>query len=301
MTKLRLGLSPLALIILLAAGASVAQAQATRTWVSGVGNDADPCSRTAPCKTFAGAISKTAAGGEISVLDPGGFGAVTITKSITINGNGQLAGILASLTTGIIVNAGVNDVITIKNVDINGAGNGIRGINFVAGKTLNLKNVWISGFTNEGIQFAPANGGNLVTDEVTIQKCTGSGIRLAATANFSFATINRTHISGMGVDGVKIDSGGRATIRDSILSQNTGNGVTVGTNGGANLESTLVNNNNVGFSQNNPGGTSLLSNVTIINNNTGISNAAGFVVSFGNNRINSNSTNGAPTSNVGQQ
>src|ERR1041385_4496677 len=79
---------------------SVAHAQATRTWVSGVGDDANPCSRTAPCKTFAGAISKTASAGEISVLDPGGFGAVTITKSITINGDGTLAGILASLTNG---------------------------------------------------------------------------------------------------------------------------------------------------------------------------------------------------------
>jgi len=78
-------------IVLLAtfAIATSAQAQATRTWVSGVGDDANPCSRTAPCKTFAGAISKTAAGGEISVLDPGGFGAVTITKSITINGDGK--------------------------------------------------------------------------------------------------------------------------------------------------------------------------------------------------------------------
>src|SRR4051794_27676469 len=89
-----------------------ASAQATRTWVSGVGDDANPCSRTAPCKTFAGAISKTAAGGEISVLDPGGFGAVTITKSITINGTGTLAGILASLTNGVIVNgAGIHVVL----------------------------------------------------------------------------------------------------------------------------------------------------------------------------------------------
>jgi hypothetical protein len=66
--------------------AAPAQAQATRTWVSGVGDDANPCSRTAPCKTFAGAISKTAPGGEIDALDPGGFGALTITKSITIDG-----------------------------------------------------------------------------------------------------------------------------------------------------------------------------------------------------------------------
>jgi len=75
---------------------AVAEAQATRTWVSGVGDDANPCSRTAPCKTFAGAISKTAPGGEINALDPAGYGAVMITKSITIDGGGTLASILAS-------------------------------------------------------------------------------------------------------------------------------------------------------------------------------------------------------------
>src|SRR3954451_11219280 len=87
------------------------QAQATRTWVSGVGDDVNPCSRTAPCKTFAGSISKTAAGGEIDCLDPGGFGAVTITKAITIDCSGTFGSILASGTNGIIVNAGVNDVV----------------------------------------------------------------------------------------------------------------------------------------------------------------------------------------------
>src|ERR1044071_7744479 len=83
-----------------------ANAQATRTWVSGVGNAANPCSRTAPCKTFAGAISKTAAGGEINALDPGGYGAVTITKSITIDGTkgAGFGSILASGTNGVNVN-----------------------------------------------------------------------------------------------------------------------------------------------------------------------------------------------------
>src|SRR3954470_15467436 len=95
---------------------------ATRTWVSGVGDDANPCSRTAPCKTFAGAISKTAAGGEIDVIDPGGFGTVTITKSITIDGQGTMASILASATNGINVNAGAGDTVILRNLSINGAG-----------------------------------------------------------------------------------------------------------------------------------------------------------------------------------
>src|SRR5436853_5635877 len=138
MRKIRLTLNLLAVSIVCLMCSTLANAQATRTWVSGVGDDANPCSRTAPCKTFAGAISKTAAGGEISVLDPGGFGAVTITKSITIDGDGTLAGILASLTNGIIVNAGVNDKVVIRNVSLNGVGNGINGIRFLAGNQLSV-------------------------------------------------------------------------------------------------------------------------------------------------------------------
>src|SRR6266852_5080360 len=96
MNKFRFTINALAIAIFTFAFASMAQAQATRTWVSGVGDDVNPCSRTAPCKTFAGAISKTADGGEIDALDPGGFGTVTITKSITIDGGGTFGSILAS-------------------------------------------------------------------------------------------------------------------------------------------------------------------------------------------------------------
>src|SRR5258706_14203720 len=116
MKSIRLAINVLAVCVACLICSSLAQAQASRTWVSGVGDDANPCSRTAPCKTFAGAISKTAPCGEISVLDPGGFGAVTITKAITINGDGTLAGILAANVNGIIVNAGVNDVVIIRGI-----------------------------------------------------------------------------------------------------------------------------------------------------------------------------------------
>src|SRR6185503_11087558 len=118
MSKARFVVNALALIVLTLGVSSLANAQATRTWVSGVGDDANPCSRTAPCKTFAGAISKTATLGEISVLDPGGFGVVTITKSITINGDGTLAGILAAGTFGILVNA-PGGVVYLRNITIN--------------------------------------------------------------------------------------------------------------------------------------------------------------------------------------
>src|SRR5881296_1387534 len=104
--------------------AGTAHAQATRTWVSGVGDDANPCSRTAPCKTFAGAISKTAAKGEINVLDPGGFGAVTITKSISIEAVGVIAGVLVSGTNAIVINALPTDVIVLRGLTIEGLGTG---------------------------------------------------------------------------------------------------------------------------------------------------------------------------------
>src|SRR5258706_2307522 len=96
-----------------------AMAKATRTWVSGVGDDANPCSRTAPCKTFAGAISKTAVGGEINCIDPGGFGGVTITKAITIDCANTEAGVLVAGTNGITVNAGTG-VVTLRGLDLIG-------------------------------------------------------------------------------------------------------------------------------------------------------------------------------------
>src|SRR5574338_693370 len=100
MSKARLFVNCLALFVLTLGISSIANAQATRTWVSGVGDDANPCSRTAPCKTFAGAISKTAASGEINCLDPAGYGAVTITKAITIDCVHTEGGVLAALTNG---------------------------------------------------------------------------------------------------------------------------------------------------------------------------------------------------------
>src|SRR5262245_31782714 len=117
--KLHLARTTIGFIGCLFLGSSLAYAQATRTWVSGVGSDANPCSRTAPCQTFAGAISKTAAGGEIDALDPHGYGSVTITKSIIIDGSpGNIAGVLASGTNGIVVNAPAGSIVTLRNLDV---------------------------------------------------------------------------------------------------------------------------------------------------------------------------------------
>src|SRR5438309_2758248 len=143
MNKFRFTIKLLVIATFLLAFASMAQAQATRTWVSGVGDDVNPCSRTAPCKTFAGAISKTFINGEIDCLDEGGFGTVTITKSITIDGTGTFASILNTGVTGVTVNltsVSTDDplnIVRLRGLSFNGTGasgtvgtrTGLRGIN----------------------------------------------------------------------------------------------------------------------------------------------------------------------------
>src|SRR5260221_9658596 len=152
-------------------GALCACAEASRTWVSGVGDAAIPCSRAAPCKTFAGGNSKTAPGGEIDALDPGGFGAVTITKAITIDGGGgQVASGLVSGTNGIVVVANAStDIVILRNLRINGIGTGINGIQMNSAKGLIIQHCDILGFNNNGINITSA-GGKVVVDGTTSRK-----------------------------------------------------------------------------------------------------------------------------------
>jgi hypothetical protein len=216
-------LLPVVLAILAGATvASTASAQATRTWVSGVGDDANPCSRTAPCKTFAGAISKTAAGGEIDALDPGGFGAVTITKAITIDGGGgHTAGVLVSGTNGIVVQAGTNDVVTLRNLDINGLGTGLAGVRFNSGKALVVHGCLIYAFTVAGIDFEPAGGGRLTVRDVNVRDNTAPGIVIGSgsATSLSFATLDRVRASN-NATGVLAKEGSRVTVLDSEASSN---------------------------------------------------------------------------------
>jgi hypothetical protein len=184
MNKFRFTIKILAIAIFMFAFASMTQGQATRTWVSGVGDDANPCSRTAPCKTFAGAISKTAVDGEIDALDPGGFGAVTVTKSITIDGNGW-GSILAAGTTGILVNitatSGSNTV-QFRNISINGAGTGTVGIRIIstlANTKVFIENCVIFGFragSGRGVEDSRNIGGNLVIENTLVKNNLTQGV-----------------------------------------------------------------------------------------------------------------------------
>jgi hypothetical protein len=271
---------------------SLAQAQATRTWVSGVGDDANPCSRTAPCKTFAGAISKTAAGGEISVLDPGGFGAVTITKAITINGDGTLAGILASLTNGVIVNAGPNDLVVLRNLSINGANNGLNGIRFLAGGMLVVQDVTISNFTQNGIDVFLNGSRSVNIRNVTV---TGAaiGIRVTTTAGTPKTSITNTTVRGTGI-GIDIFAG-VADISRSIISQNTSFGVVADALGVVSIESSQLTGNGVAGQANGGSATLRLSNNDIYDNTTALGCGGGLIMSVPNNRTAGSGAGCGPT------
>ncbi|MDX6448273.1 MAG: hypothetical protein QOH02_56 [Gaiellaceae bacterium] len=154
--------------------------QATRTWVSGVGDDANPCSRTAPCKTFAGAISKTATGGEINAIDPGGFGGVTITKSITIDGSNTEAGVLVSGTNAIVVNAPVGSKVVLRGLDINGLGTGLNGVRMIAGSSLRIEDSRIYEFTRDGVDMESSTpNALLVVTNTAIFNNGGDGVLVA--------------------------------------------------------------------------------------------------------------------------
>jgi hypothetical protein len=287
--------------LVLAFSAAAANAQATRTWVSGVGDDANPCSRTAPCKTFAGAISKTAAGGEISVLDPGGFGVVTITKAITINGDGTLAGILAAGSNGIIVNAGVNDEVIIKNVSINGATTGLNGVRYLAGKQLTLKNVTINGFTTRGIDMSLTATGALFVEDVHITDVP-TGIRVATTAGNAVFMADNVRIEKLSADAIELATGSVfASLHNVWMSQNN-NGVNLtGATAQADLDScTMSFNQNAGVRLGIAGARARLSGNAFLNNSNGVQIVGGVANTTADNVFAGNSINGAVTNDAAQ-
>jgi hypothetical protein len=305
MSKVRFTLNILAIAIFTMTVASMAQAQATRTWVSGVGDDVNPCSRTAPCKTYAGAISKTAKDGEISTLDPGGFGTVTITKSITINGGngGQGYGsILSALAPqGVLINitdaADVRKAVKLDWLNINGASTGTDGIRMIAGTSLHVSNTLIDGMVGDGIEIATTSlNPNVIVDNTRIRNCATTGIRTNSTTSGAIkiaitnSTITRNAI------GVNFVNGTLGSVHDSTVSMNTSHGLQVG-------EPTLGSNMNItGTNISHNGGTGVnvlnasrarIARCNIFQNLVSLA-PANLVDSGGNNSIAGNTTNTGP-------
>lgn len=285
-----------AVFVFVLAFASFADAQATRTWVSGVGDDVNPCSRTAPCKTFAGAISKTATNGEINCLDPGGYGAVTITKSITIDCEDTQGSILAAGTNGVIINitaaTDTKKAVKLRGISINGAATGINGIRVLAANQLVVEEVVIDGFTTHGISIETTSGATKVSvDSTGIRSNGGNGINSFiiggnVTLNVSNCRINNN------ATGVNLSNGTNATVFQSVVTGNT-TGV-VAFNATAGVTGSNISHNTTGITAS-TGGTIRITGNMITNNGTGLSTTGGSIVSYSSNVFNGNTTDGTPT------
>lgn len=296
MTILRSVTHSLAAAAIVIAIATVADAQAVRTWVSGVGDDVNPCSRTAPCKTFAGTISKTAVNGEINCLDPGGFGTVTITKSITIDCTEVSSSILSSLVNGVIINitspTDTLKTVRIRGLSINGAGTGINGIRVLSASSVFIEDVIIDGFTQHGISVETSAGlTKFVIDSATVSNNLGNGFNTFIIGGASATLSVNNSLFAVNNIGFNLSQSVKTTFQNSIINGNN-TGVLVNT-GELGMTNCQISGNNVGVQAGN-GGTIRLSNNSIIGNNTGLSGTG--LISFGNNLVKGNGVNGSFTS-----
>ena len=286
---------------------SAANAQATRTWVSGLGDDANPCSRTAPCKTIAGAYSKTAASGEINCIDAGGYGAVTISKALAIKCDNTEAGVLVAGTNAIVVTAGSTDAVWLSGIDFEGLGptsTSLNGIKFITGGSLTVENCVIRGFGNtngtdgNGIFFNPTSGtpklfvdNTVITDNanvaVEVKPAIGAGAnaKISNTRVANNTTGFRSNASG-GASSVNVD------VIDSVASFSSGAGIKA--QGGTNGAQVMINHTNVSFNGTGVGadGANTFARIgysTITGNvNATSSTNSGQVLSYNNNQLNGN-------------
>jgi hypothetical protein len=296
MNKFRFTINALAVLVFTLAFASLAQAQATRTWVSGVGDDANPCSRTAPCKTFAGAISKTAAGGEIDVLDPGGFGALTINKAITIDGGGgQVASVLAGGTNGFVINGGANDIITLNNLRFQGikqtATPGLDAIKINSGLGVHVMNCIIENWSQNGIEDVRSASSFLEVNNTSITNCGTNGISVNPSSGSNPVNVHvaNSRAQGNGSSGLFVGSNVTAVVFNSVFTQNISAGIfaqqTAGGTTTVSVDHCVVSSNVNGFQANTASSKILVSNTTAVGNLTlAVTAGGGLVSSYGNNQ-----------------
>ena len=289
MNRIRRILEAAAVVLVCSVASTAAMAQADRTWVSGVGDDVNPCSRTAPCKTFAGAISKTAVNGIINVLDPGGFGTITITKSITIDGGSNHAGMLSSLTNGVNVN-GAGIKVTLRNLSIEGAGDGFVGVNFVSGAHLSIENCRIFGFrAGNATGVRMTTGGHLTIKDTNIAD-NSIGVHLETSSAAVIATLDNVRIENAGSYGVQAANVGPvfALIKRSTITNNANNGIHAAGPGAVItvVDSAISFNANIAVSAAYPGSLIRLSGNTIVNNGNALGYGSGATIaSDGTNRF----------------
>ena len=276
------------------------RADSNRTWVSGVGDDVNPCSRTAPCKTFQGALAHTNTGGEINCIDPGGFGAATINKSVTIDGTSCSASILAPGVSGITVNitaaSDAAKTVRLRGLSINGQDSGVNGIRLMAAHAVFIEDVVIDGFNNHGIQVEAAIG-NVFVKNTTIRNVKKSGINVEPSLISAAPELWIARASLLNnFTGLSVGKGARATIRDSdIIRSKTG---VLAEKGEISVVNCVFTENSAAIISR---GLSVirLSFATVIHNDAGLVPLdGGKIISFKNNVVHGNSQDGAPTQSV---
>ena len=301
MNKSQATFRTLTFFVFVLVGTTITQAQATRTWVSEVtGDDANPCSRTAPCKTFAGTVAKTSVNGEIDVIDAGGYGSVTIVKSLTIDGTGTVASIINTSGSGIIVNIATDPAdplrtVRLRGLAINGEGTGLAGIKFLDGNLLVVEDGVIDGFVNNGIYVGHsiAQVANLTVRNTSIRNIVGGNavkIQNTAAGGLVLASFDKVQFANCG-NGLYASSRSRANLRDCTITTNTTAGIL--SDGTSDVEVNVYNSsvtlNGTGIQTNM--GTVRVASCFISGNVTGMNNVAGTIETFGTNNIRGNDTN----------
>ena len=296
MSKSLMSYAPAAVLLTLALPC-LALAQAPRTWVSGVGDDVNACSRFAPCKTFAGAISRTNTDGEINCLDSGGFGQVVISKSVTIDGTGCQAATFPPVGNGISINITASTdaakTVRLRALSINGMSVGLNGIKVTAARKVIIEDTVIDGFTQFGISIESPNA-NIFVKRTTIRNIAQAGISVSSTIAPGSTALWVDQCSFLSCSsGLDVRSAARTSIRDtSMINNRTGLTAT-------DSEVSVVNCN---FSQNvvaiqaRNRSTIFISFVTVAFNERGLDLPGGKIISFKNNFLHSNITDGAPSS-----
>jgi len=268
-----------------------ASAQATRTWVSGVGDDANPCSRTAPCKTFAGAISKTAANGKINCLDPGGFGAVTITKSLEIDCFSFPGGILSAGTVaGVTVSTTANITVVLRGIEIHGGGTGTHGVRVLIPSNVTIEKCFITAILGNGVDvnISSAGGATVTMFDSTITQA-AKGVAIATSNGGSaVAHIRNVQIYKVTTDGVSLNGPNTtANISQTLLaSNNVGINLTSSPTFATVAKSVLSNNASTGINLGGAGTTvRMTDNVFSSNANSTTVGAGGTLLSGGDNKL----------------
>jgi hypothetical protein len=285
------------LLGLLLPGSALA-AGATRTWVSGVGDDANPCSREAPCKTWAGAIAKTETGGEVDALDAGGFGAVTITKAITLSATGVTAGLLVAGTNGITVDTAPGELVVLHGLDFQGLGAGLSAVEVESAGSVRLEDSTISGFDIAGVDFRPSSANTtLVVEDTQIRGLTGDGI-IAEPQGAGGGSVDLIGDEiGESACGVVAASYGLQASPSFATECGTSSSGEAHAAKIASWDTSITNTSGAGILSNGPSATNVISNDVLTGNGIGLEALrGGLIEDLGESQVFGNAIEGSPTS-----